>query len=119
VAQQPGIRKPTYKYLDLSRRSDVLHVDFHWAGSAPGVSHAKKVRDCYGESLSALQSAHERGLAWVVFMQGSSTSGRSKDSCRSVIRELLQSPAATPYVDRARCFSNSSITAVAIRQGRT
>jgi hypothetical protein len=103
--------------LDFSGRAGVLHVDFHRAGTLPGVGHAAKMRAAYDEALAALRSAYERGLSWVVFTHGRSTSGRGKISCRSVIRGLLRSPEATPYIVRSRIIANPAITAVPVGAG--
>lgn len=72
--------------MDFSNRDDVLHVDFHRAGTMPDVGRARKMELVYAEVLAALERARDEGLSWVVLTHGQSTSGRGKTSWGPVIR---------------------------------
>ena len=91
--------------FDFSGRPDVLHIDFHGIATV----------NAYDRALRTLVDAHRRGLAWVVFTHGSSTSRPGKTTCRSEVRRLLRGKDATPYIVRREIGQNRSTTWVAIQ----
>ena len=67
------------------------------------------------EALEALQLAQEAGYQWVLFTHGRSSSRPGKATCRSVIRKLMRSKSATPFIVRCKCIQHESVFVAAIR----
>ena len=65
--------------------------------------------------MKALKDAYGDGLRYVIFSHGSSTSRRGQTTARSVVRNLMRSKDATPYIVRDQCVQHDSVFAAAIR----
>ncbi len=92
-------------------------VDFHRSGSEkyPG-PYWERMQEVHDDSLGALRAAHGSGVPYVVFRHGWSTSvGWKKTTSRSVVRELMRSKEATPYIVRSKCIQHDSVFIAAIR----
>jgi len=67
-------------------------------------------------ALAALKEAYEHGVRYVLFTHGWSTSeGWRQTTARSVVRTLMRSRAATPYIVRRECIQHNSAFVAAIR----
>lgn len=102
-------------HYGFDQRPDILHVDFHRAGTSPGVSFEDKMRRTYREARAALRTARSRGYAYIAFTHGGRELPRGRRSTRSVVRGLIRSPEATPYVERSRCILTPAVTVAALR----
>jgi hypothetical protein len=67
------------------------------------------------EALAALRHAQAIGKPWVLFTHGASTSGPGRQSARSVVRQLMRSPAAIPYIVRNECIQHETVFFANIR----
>jgi hypothetical protein len=79
------------------------------------VPYAAKMGQVEHDALEALKDAYERGVNWVLFTHGWSTSGPFKMTSRSVVRQLMRSKEATPYIRRSMCIQHESVFVAAIR----
>jgi hypothetical protein len=96
----------------------VMEKDFHRAGEGGGY-YEDHMAAVYHDTLDALQQAQEQGYQYVLFTHGSSTSyGWKKRTSRSVIRGLMRSSIATPFIYRARCVQHETCFVAAIRPAK-
>jgi hypothetical protein len=68
------------------------------------------------EVMKALQDAQQQGVRYVLFVHGSSTSRPGKTTARSVVRQLMRSKDATPYIRRKECIQHETAFLASIRQ---
>jgi hypothetical protein len=73
-----------------------------------------EVRD---DTLAELVAAQKCGAEWLLIRHGSSTSGPGKRTARSVVRGIMRSPAATPFIVRRDCVQHEQVF-LARMQGR-
>ena len=66
-------------------------------------------------TIDAWRRAQADGASYVLFKHGSSTSRRGKTTTRSVVRGIMRSPDATPYIIRSKCIQHYSVFLAAIR----
>jgi hypothetical protein len=93
----------------------VEEVDFHYGDMPPiGLYHENmaKVRE---RAFKAIVDAQKKGANFVLFTHGHSTSRRGKTTARSMVRSLMRSKDATPYIIRRECIQHSSVFVAAIR----
>lgn len=90
-------------------------VDFHRGRREFGESFPSVMAKVREEALEGLRTAQKNGRSYVLFTHGKSTSGPFKMSARSVIRRLMRSPEATPFVIRKECIQFDSAFVAAIR----
>jgi hypothetical protein len=81
-----------------------IEVHFHWSerGGEKG-DYDERMSEVRDAALNALNSAQENGTSYIIFTHGASTSGLGKTTAPSVVRKLMRSSAATPYIDRCQC----------------
>jgi hypothetical protein len=101
----------------LHRGEGVREVDFHRSSEATqsqfhDLQVMEKVR---GDALAALKTAYERGDKAVLFTHGWSTSRPGQQSSGSVIRSLMESEEAEPYICHSECIQYESVFVAAIR----
>jgi hypothetical protein len=95
---------------------DLVEGDFHRSGRQDGGYYHDHMAVVSEDVLDAFQKAQADGKPYVLFSHGWSTSvGWKQPTSRSVIRKLMRSPEATPYIDRARCIQPESVFVAAIR----
>src|SRR5262249_7335127 len=82
----------------------------------PRTTYAEKLAEVYHDTLQALEEAYNAGKRFVLFVHGSSTSRRGKETSRSVVRKVMRSKAATPYIIRRECIQHETVFVAAIRQ---
>ncbi|MGY4713052.1 hypothetical protein ACXDF8_26495 [Mycolicibacterium sp. CBM1] len=92
-------------------------VDFHRTGQdGEWTPYEHRMQQVYDDALAALRDAQESGVPHVLFRHGWSTSeGWKTTTSRSVVRGLMRSPAATPYIVRSKCIQHYSVFVAAIR----
>ncbi|HTL55994.1 MAG TPA: hypothetical protein VL361_09970 [Candidatus Limnocylindrales bacterium] len=92
------------------------YVDFHFGRRNPREkTYGECMSEVYDLALHALKTAQADGVEFVVFTHGSSTSRRGKCTARSMVRGLMRSPEATPFIIRNRCVQYESEFLAAIR----
>lgn len=94
---------------------EVKEVDLHWQGRGHGGSYVEKmskVREC---AFQSLVEAQRDGNLYVLFTHGHSTSRLGATTARSVVRGLMRSKFATPYIVRSECIQHDSVFVAAIR----
>ena len=88
------------RYRELA---GVMEVDFHRAEQQDGGHYEDHMAAVYHDTLDALEQAQKNGHQYVLFTHRASTSyGWKKTTSRSVVRGIMRSPAATPYIIRAQ-----------------
>lgn len=94
-------------------------VDFHWSDNGPReVDYYEGMGQVYKVALESIERAYESGeTQYVMFTHGWSTSRPGRTTSRSVIRGLMRSKAATPYICRKECIQHGSVFVSAIRPG--
>src|SRR5262245_29336339 len=93
----------------------VVEVDFHYGDY--GEQRMPLLEAMGGvefRTLEALKDAYERGVKWVLFTHGASTSRPFKMTARSVVRGVMRSKAATPYIIRRECIQHRTVFVAAI-----
>lgn len=66
--------------------------------------------------LQSLQTAQANDRSYIMFMHGWSTSRPGKTTARSVVRRVMRSSAATPYVVRAECIQHNSVFVAKVKK---
>lgn len=92
-------------------------IDFHFDPhnvdlSVPYEERMTKARE---RALEALKTAQKNGANFVIFTHGSSTSHPGKATARSVVRGLMKSKDATPYIVRRDCICHETVFVAAVR----
>jgi len=96
----------------------VVEVDFHWSGEGrePGMfGYWDAMGRVHQTALESLEAAQEVGDRYVLFTHGWSTSRQGKTTARSIVRSLMRSPEATPYIIRKECIQHDSVFVAAVR----
>lgn len=100
----------------LAAQSTGAEIDFHW--HEPGgtsVPYRERMQKVHAYALTTLRIAQERGVRWLILRHGSSTSGPGRETARSVIRGLMRSSDATPYIVRKECVQHASVFLARVR----
>jgi hypothetical protein len=101
------------------RADGFREVDFHRSGTSSGYrvpfAHEEAMAEVERDALDALRSAHAQGVKTVLFRHGCSTSRPGRTTSRSVVRSLMRSKEATPYICRSQCIQHESVFVAAIR----
>ena len=102
----------------LLQRASCIEVEFHHElndGRREEPYYEEMMREVHRKSLAALEVAYTYGIEHVLFRHGCSISRIGKTTSRSVVRGLMQSKVATPYIVRSRCVQHESVFLAAIR----
>jgi hypothetical protein len=95
-------------------------VDFHpdsWGEDAGEFTDFhSKMSMVFDRALEGLQQAQLAGNKYVLFTHGRSTSRSGRTSARSVVRQLMRSKEATPYLIRKDCIQHESVFVACIRE---
>jgi hypothetical protein len=93
-----------------------LEIDFHPDTNEPDyLPFYEKMEKARSLSLAAIKRAQKEGIPWVLFTHGHSTSRIGATTYRSVVRGLMRSKDATPYIIRKNCIQHYSVFVAAIR----
>lgn len=92
-------------------------VDFHWAtDDSTTFEHWRAMAEVGRVTLRALQEAQRAGASYLLLLHGCSIGdAETQPNARSVIRGLMRSKTATPYIVRSRCIQHHSCFVAAIR----
>ena len=107
------IYQDDFNWGEWQGRTDVKTVDFHW-GKRQGIFW-EWAAEVYEMATEALKTAQAEGLSYVLFKHGSSTSDAGKTTARSIVRAIVRSKEATPYIVRRDTIQARSSLLVAIR----
>lgn len=111
-------------WTDLRGLPNMVEVDFHYEYERYQERHLPwhqrepfevKMDQVHAEALAALKEAQAKDKQYVMLRHGSSTSGPGQRSARSVVRNLMRSKTATPYIVRSQCVEHDSVFVAAIR----
>ncbi len=106
-----------FRSLPLSIEVDFHFSDYGWREYGPReASFSEYMADVEALALDSLKKAHERGLGYVIFTHGHSTSRRGQESTRSRVRAAMRSKEATPYIFRRNSIQHYSVFVAAIRE---
>jgi len=113
-------RKEQGDWTQFRALPNAVEIDLHRSGTEryPG-PYEERMGEVWNDTLAALKSAFDSGKSFLLIRHGSSTSRPGRTTSRSVVRNLMRSPAATPYIDRARSIEHDSVFVAAIRVSRT
>ncbi len=93
-----------------------MEVDFHWLEyGRREVPYEEAMAEVWDTALEALKEAQQKGIRYVLFRHGHSTSRPGKSTARSEVRSLMRSKEATPYIIRRECIQHESVFVAAIR----
>ena len=93
-----------------------LEVDFHWADYGDRhMSYWEKMSQVEGTTWESLEKAQKDSNKYVIFTHGCSTSHNGKKTARSVVRSIMRSKKATPYIIRKECIQHERVFVAAIR----
>lgn len=93
---------------------NVVECDFHHDGPRD-VPYWEAMAGAEARAIEALQEAQASGKRFVLFTHGLSTPGPFKTTARSVVRGLMRSSKATPYIIRKDCIQHESVFVAAVR----
>jgi hypothetical protein len=98
------------------RALNPLEINYHAEpGELDGLSYYERMDQTKVGVLKILKSAQQDDVSWVLFIHGSSTSRQGNTTYRSVIRGVMRSKDATPYIIRKECIQHPSVFVAAIR----
>jgi|APSaa5957512622_1039677.scaffolds.fasta_scaffold222422_1 hypothetical protein len=104
-------------WTEFQRLPNHLTIDFHPdPNDDEPMPYWARMEEANNRSLNALKVAQEKGIEWVVFTHGWSTSRMGKTTSRSQVRKLMRGKEATPYIVRSKCIQHHSVFVAAIRQ---
>jgi hypothetical protein len=96
---------------------ELEELDLHRSGDPYEGSYWDLMSALADEVLNRLKQAQARGTKHLLVTHGRSTSeGWKHTTGRSVVRQVMRSPAATPYIVRRNCVQHESVFVAAIRQ---
>jgi hypothetical protein len=84
-------------------------VDLHFGRRERGTFYGEQFDGLEDWIIESLKSAQARGRPYVLFTHGSSTSRPGKTTARSIVRQVMRSPAATPLIKRSDCIQHESV----------
>ena len=91
-------------------------VDLHFGPRDPYTSYDDVMAEVRDILKNALVEAQNNDRPYVLFIHGWSTSRRGKTTARSVVRQFMRSPAATPYIERNGCIQDEAVFLAKVRR---
>lgn len=107
---------PWHEYRTFGK---VYEIDFHRGRRDPDLSYWDAMAQVGRDVFDALKFAQRNGYDFVLFTHGWSTSRLGATTSRSMVRGLMRSPEATPFILRSRSIQHESVFLAAIRIERT
>ena len=107
-------------WIKYRKLPDLTEVDFHLSQEEPPHhDYDESMGDAWQIALDSLKRAYaDSKTCYVLFTHGQSTSRRGRTTSRSVVRGLMRSTDATPYIDRKRCIQHDSVFVAVIRKSK-
>jgi hypothetical protein len=100
-------------WTDYRKLPNYLEIDLHRGEGYGG--YGEQMEEIREDALKILASAQNEGKKYVIFCHGHSTSKIGKTTTRSVIRSVMRSKEATPYIIRSKCVQHYSVFVAAIK----
>jgi hypothetical protein len=101
-------------WIEYRQLPGLVDLDLHYADNNPVPFHEKMAR-VHREALEALQGAQANGKEFLLIRHGHSTSRPGRTTARSVVRALMRSKEATPFIVRKACTQHYSVFVATIR----
>ena len=108
-----------YRQLPNLVEVDFHPPDDHFVETPDRLPYWEEMEQVRSATMEALKKAQGAGIDYVLFTHGWSTSRRGKPTSRSVVRGLMRSPEATPFIIRAECVQHRSAFVARIRKRDT
>jgi hypothetical protein len=115
-------KRESGNWTEYRKLESIMEVDFHYSEYSPRelscdspMSYDSPMETVYINAMRALENAYERGFKWLLLTHGKSTSRPGKTTARSVVRRLMTSKHATPFIIRKECVQHDSVFLAAIR----
>jgi hypothetical protein len=102
-------------WTDFRKLPGLLEVDFHLAEEQPTGAYWEHMDQVKETTLNSLRKAQKDGRQYVLFTHGHSTSRIGAQTSRSVVRGVMRSKEATPYIIRRESIQHSSVFVAKIR----
>ena len=102
-------------WIEYRNLSGLKEIDLHFAGEESVGSYWENMAQIKKLTLNALYQAQEEGVQHLLFKHGWSTSRRGNTTSRSVVRGVMRSKEATPYIIRKECIQHDSVFVAKIR----
>jgi hypothetical protein len=93
-------------------------IDFHYGPRELGLSYEDAMSDVQETVRDALRRAFKRGRPYIMFIHGWSTSRRGKCTARSVVRGVMRSKEATPFIERSGCIQHPTVFVAKVKIDR-
>lgn len=93
-------------------------IDLHYGRSDGSVPYWERMAKNRQIVIDALEAGQRDNVEWVLFRHGASTSRLGATTTRSVVRGVMRSSDATPYIIRKECIQHETIFLARIRQNR-
>src|SRR5215467_474911 len=103
------------RYREQFALTSTDEVDLHFGRRDPRTPYWEVMNDVAALVEERLREAQKNGRAYVMFVHGYSTSRRGQTTARSVVREFMRSPAATPLIERSNCIQHDTVFVAKVR----
>ncbi len=95
-------------------------IDFHLSEQGPrDISYEGAMFDIGEKTLEEVKNAYEKGIPYLIFTHGNSTSRPGKTTALAVVRGLMRGKEVTPYIIRKECIQHESVFVTVIRPKST
>jgi len=108
-------KRGTGDWEQYRKLQPLIEVDFHLGHRAREVLYCEAMDKVRHQALEALKKAQQKGIRYVLFTHGWSTSRPGNATARSEIRRLMRSKEATPYIIRKECIQHEAVFVAIIR----
>ena len=118
IGEEEMFKHENRNWVEYRGLPSLREIDFHPVDGDDEfafLAYYEKVERWKLRTLEALQQAQSEGIQWVLFRHGHSTSHPGKQTARSVVRGVMRSKDATPFIVRRECIQQSSVFLAAIR----
>lgn len=96
----------------LKDMGNMQHVDFN---GLEGKNYYEKMTRVHAIVMQALKDAQAEGVDYVMFIHGYSSSEPIIGSARSIVRSIMSSREATPFINKKKSIQHSSVFIAAIK----
>jgi hypothetical protein len=90
-------------------------IDLHFGRRDPHTPYENVMAEVGELVEKELRKAQKSGRPYLMFVHGRSTSRPGQTTARSVVREFMRSPAATPLIERNGCVQHDTVFVAKIR----
>jgi len=109
-------KRGTGDWKQYRKLQPLIEVDFHYEDDEYREgSYSEAMAEIRHRAFEALKKAQHKGIRYVLFTHGRSTSRPGNATARSEIRGLMLSKEATPYIIRKECIQHEAVFVAIIR----